>query len=266
MFDNHIHSSLSADSELSPETAVKIAIDKKLIGIAFTEHIDFEMPGFDDLYHIDFENYFHELTDINDKYKSKLIIIQGVEIGQTPHTYERNIELLNIYNFDYVLSAVHVVNGEDLYMESYFEGKGKKKSYELYLESIYNALANFQNFDMFAHLDYVSRKAPYKDKLMKYMDYSDYFDEIFKKLISMGKGFEVNTGLNKYLPFEVAFDIDILKRYKELGGEKICIGSDSHDKERIGSSFEFCIDILKQTDFHYLTYFINRKPKYLKIK
>ena len=51
---------------------------------------------------------------------------------------------------------------------------------------------------------------------------------IFKTIIPKGKGIEVNTsgfayGLDSAMP-----SIDILKLYKELGGEIITVGSDAH--------------------------------------
>ena len=58
--------------------------------------------------------------------------------------------------------------------------------------------------------------------------YSDLIDACLKSLIENGKGIEVNTsgfryGINGTYP-----SLNILKRYKELGGEIITAGSDSH--------------------------------------
>jgi histidinol-phosphatase (PHP family) len=265
MFDNHIHTIYSKDSGMQIEEAVLKAIELGLKGIAITDHIDYEMPGFDDFYIDDINKYIKDVLMYKEKYKDKLTVTLGIETGQTQGTYKKNEELLNNYKFDYVLSAIHVVNGEDVYQKSYFELKGKKKSYELYLEAVFNAIENFPDFDMFAHLDYVIRKAPYKDKSMNYSDFSDYFDEIFKSLIYKGKGFELNTGVDKFLSIDEVFDINILKRYKELGGEKICIGSDAHDKNRIASNYEYCAYALKKAGFKYLTCFLDRNPVYLEI-
>ena len=73
--------------------------------------------------------------------------------------------------------------------------------------------------------------------------YQDIIDEILKTLIQKGKGIEVNTSgyaLNKTCGFP---NFDIVKRYKELGGTIITVGTDSHTSDRVGEHVE---DVLKQ--------------------
>jgi len=88
---------------------------------------------------------------------------------------------------------------------------------------------------------------------------------IFKELIEKGKGIEVNTaGFLYNLGFPHP-DFDSLKRYKELGGEIITIGSDSHKVEHIGNNFAFVLEQLAHIGFKYITYFEDRKPVFVKI-
>ena len=47
MFDCHVHSSFSGDSDLPAELAVRVAISLGLEGIAFTDHLDLNYPHFD---------------------------------------------------------------------------------------------------------------------------------------------------------------------------------------------------------------------------
>lgn len=55
---------------------------------------------------------------------------------------------------------------------------------------------------------------------------------------------------------------DILKMYKELGGEITTIGSDAHLPEHIGYKFEDIPKILKSIGFNYYTVFENQNPKF----
>ena len=59
--------------------------------------------------------------------------------------------------------------------------------------------------------------------------------------------------------------MDTLKRYKELGGEIITIGSDGHAPEQIAWDFPKVPDILKEAGFTYFTIFKNRKPQFKKL-
>ena len=41
MFDCHVHSSFSGDSEMQCNIAIETAMDLRLYGIAFTDHLDY---------------------------------------------------------------------------------------------------------------------------------------------------------------------------------------------------------------------------------
>ena len=55
---------------------------------------------------------------------------------------------------------------------------------------------------------------------------------------------------------------DILKRYRELGGEIVTIGSDAHAPERIAADFDRACSILKKCGFRYHAIFRKRKPTF----
>ena len=81
-----------------------------------------------------------------------------------------------------------------------------------------------------------------------------------KHLIEHGKGLELNTAGWKYgLPFAHPHQ-DVLKRYKELGGEIITIGSDGHRPEHVAYDFHKVKDYLEACGFKYYTEFRQRKP------
>ena len=52
----------------------------------------------------------------------------------------------------------------------------------------------------------------------------------------------------------------ILKLYKELGGEIITIGSDSHREAHLGSNVEYVREILKSLGYKYFATFDKMKP------
>ena len=109
------------------------------------------------------------------------------------------------------------------------------------------------------HFDYVVR-APrnYEDKNLYYKDFSDHFDKIFSILIAMEMSLEINTSGAAY--GVTYMDIDILKRYKELGGEMITISSDAHHPDRVGQNFKETVQFIKDAGFSFLTHFDKGKP------
>ncbi len=118
---------------------------------------------------------------------------------------------------------------------------------------------------MYGHLDYVVRYGPTKNEKYTYAKHADIFDQILTHLIENGKGIELNTnGLRTGLgqPNPCA---DIIRRYRELGGEIITIGSDAHTPVDIASHFDEACDLLKACGFRYYCIFQSRMPEYLKL-
>ena len=97
------------------------------------------------------------------------------------------------------------------------------------------------------------------------MDYYDYIDTALRMLIEKGKGIEINTASLKYgLKYPNPCP-DILKRYRELGGEIITTGSDAHQTEYVAHRFDVIEDMLKGAGFGYYTVFERRKPVFIKL-
>ena len=113
---------------------------------------------------------------------------------------------------------------------------------------------------MLGHIDYIVRYGKTKAATYSYKEHADIIDEILKYLIEHGKGIELNMAGFKYgLGFGHPHP-DIIKRYKELGGEIITIGADGHKPEHIAYDFYRVSGILKACGFEKYTEFIERKP------
>ena len=83
------------------------------------------------------------------------------------------------------------------------------------------------------------------------------------QVIDNGKGIEVNTaGIRKYYLKDVHPNTDILRRYKELGGEIVTVGSDAHQAGWAGADFDRAAESLKAAGFEYYCTFENRVASY----
>ncbi len=263
--DYHVHSCYSSDSKTSIKDIIEAAIEKGFDSICITDHHDIDFPindeGMD--FQLDIASYVSAIADYKEQYKEKIEIRMGIEMGLMSHIAQEVNACVNAYPFDFVIGSSHLVNKVDPYYPEYYEGRTEAQSYTAYFESILENAINIKDYDVYGHLDYVVRYGPTKNKNFKYTDYSDIFEAILKQLISDGKGIEINTaGLYQNLGYPHPH-IDILKRYKELGGEIITIGSDAHITERIGYGFDVAAEHLKNAGFQYYTIFKNRKPEFL---
>lgn len=258
--DNHMHTYFSADSETMPEQMIKSAVNFGMESICITDHMDkdYYVDGIEWVY--DLKEYFKELIELQEKYKEQICIRIGMECGMQVHLGDFYKEIIKDYPFDYIIGSVHNIGGKDPYYPEFFEGRSDKAAYrDMFQETIKN-LQNFDEFDALGHLDYVVRYGKNKEKEYFYRDYADEIDEILRFLIVNGKGLEFNTAGWKYgLSFAHPHP-DILKRYKELGGEIIVLGSDAHKPEHVGYDFQKAREYLCANGFKYCTEFRCRKP------
>ena len=119
--------------------------------------------------------------------------------------------------------------------------------------------------DSFGHFDYVVRYAPHKDEYYIPSDYYDIADEFFEKIIREGIALEFNTAGLKYGMKQANPHLDLLKRYRQKGGELITIGSDGHKPEHIAWDFQKGEQFLTEAGFSYYTVYKKRKPQMLRL-
>ena len=259
--DFHTHTSFSSDSDQPMEGAVLAMLDKGLKTVCFTEHMDMDYPGGEFL--LDTTAYRAELMRLQDKYSGRIEILFGVELGLMDYLAPRLRDYTAKWNFDFVIGSSHLVEGIDPYEPEYFAKNGDYNGILRYFESILANIKAFDDFDVYGHLDYVVRYS--SQKSYHPGDYRELLDEILKALISRGKGIELNTAGLKYGLGWAHPHPEVLRSYRELGGEIITVGSDGHRAEHYAWEFSSAAEILKDTGFSYYAVFRERKPQMMKI-
>ena len=268
--DMHMHTWFSTDSEACPRDMADEAVRKGLKTICFTDHFDKDdlERGEEGIFDVD--AYFVEMQKLQEEYAGKLNIRIGIELGLRTYLKDYYEELTKKYPFDFVIGSVHNVpykkdaEGNILYTdpaaEKLFTDRTDKEAYRLMMETTLENVRTSDCFQTLGHLDYVVRYGKSREKEYSYTDYADIIDEILKLLIEKEKGLEVNSAGLKYgLPFAHPHP-DVLKRYRELGGEIITIGADAHKPEHIAYDFAKAEEILKSCGFKYYTEFFEQKP------
>ena len=267
--DCHLHSSHSGDSDTPMEDMVLQGIAQGLTAMCFTEHNDFDYPVSPGtpagMFLLNTDSYLYDLIRLKEKYADRIRLLFGIELGLQPEVLQENAILAKSYDFDFIIGSSHICHGRDPYYPDFFEGRPEEEAYREYLESVLENIRKFSNFDVYGHLDYVVRYGPHRDLYYSYEKYKDVLDRILKLLLDKGKGIELNTGGIKRGMKDFHPCRDVLKRYRELGGEIITIGSDSHDTQHIGDAFDRAAGVLKECGFEYYTVFEKRTPEFKKI-
>lgn len=265
LWDCHMHSNFSADSKTPMETMILQGIQQGLQGICFTEHYDPYYPKTPDnlIFSVDFPSYIETFFSLKEKYQKQIQLCLGVEFGLQPHLAKPFHELISNYPFDFIIGSSHVINGCDPYYPDFFKSREESAGYLEYFESTLENMKHITDFDSYGHLDYIVRYGPNKNRNYSYAKYADVFDEILKQLIKLQIAMEINTGGFHYGLGEPNPCTDIIRRYRELGGELITIGADAHTPEKIGYAFDKAAQVLTDCGFHYYTVYNERKAHFL---
>ncbi|MBP3339687.1 MAG: histidinol-phosphatase HisJ family protein [Lachnospiraceae bacterium] len=260
--DSHVHTYFSGDSQADIDKVIEQAISKGMQQIAITDHHDFLIEN--DRFVLDFNKYNEVMPKIKDKYKDKITVLYGIELGLDKRFVNELNEITTKYDFDFIIGSSHIANGIDPYFKEYWENRSIHNGMMEYFESIYENLTLFDNFNIYGHIDYAIRYTPDGTGTYEYKEYSDILDKILTTIISKGKGIEINTSnLRKGLTYTNP-TAEVIKKYKELGGEIITIGSDSHqdDENGVGFGFDVARNILSEAGFKHYNTFEKRVAKY----
>ena len=267
LFDNHNHSQFSFDgSRTSIEASARAAMSAGLKGMCFSDHCDHYVPpmkaSFEDLK----PEYFNipqqqaEIRRVQEILGKDIRLLKGIEIGMYEECHEEIRQVLQENSFDQVIASVHYIERTDPYYGEYYDDKEWKEAYGKYLETIYREMTWLEDFDIMGHYDYIVRYAPYSKTSILYRDFSDTFDEMFRYLIHEGKALEINTkSYEGHRGRIVELDHNILIRYREMGGEIISLGSDSHEPSRVGAGFLHHAALLKSLGFRWTAHYESRK-------
>lgn len=252
-FDCHIHSTFSTDSTMLIEDAIKTSKEKGL-GMIVTDHMDLNYP-IEGNFIFDCNKYFLEY----EKYRSDDFLI-GIELGLRDDCIEQNKLLISSYPFDYVIGSIHVVDNIDIFQPGFYENRDKKESYLHYLNYMYKCIKESDFFDSLGHINYVTRYAKYDDAELYYDDFREIIDEILKLIAYREKAIEINTRrLENTVTAQNMFNV--LKRFKELGGKYVTIGSDAHRTDSIGSNFDIAHKLANEANLK-IVYFKNRELQF----
>ena len=116
MFDYHVHTNYSGDCQMPMEDAIQKGITLGLKELCFTDHIDFDYPDSKFDFSVDYNKYIPHFMEAKEKYKDKITLRLGIEIGLQSHVYEKCSDIIAAFPFDWIDycdshrdSAIHYV-------------------------------------------------------------------------------------------------------------------------------------------------------------
>ena len=231
MFDQHVHSNFSFDSNEELENYVNVSNKNDIVT---TEHLDFANPiiNYEDS-SINYLKYIEEIDSLNKKYSNKFF--SGIEIGYTPNSEKRIEDFLKDKNFNLKLLSIHQ-NGLFDYMCVNKKLISLEALIQEYFEQMIQALESSIEFNVLAHFEYGIRIIDISvtdfDSLA-----SKFLNKIIELIIKKEIAFEVNTkSMYKYKK-ENLYSY-MIEKYLKKGGKLFTLGSDAHNIKDYAYKFD----------------------------
>lgn len=268
--DYHVHTEYSDDAFYPMEDAVRDAVAMGMEEICFTEHVDYGIKSDWDsgepvrywkgipLLNADYPRYMQEIRRLKEAYGEKIRIKTGMEFGVQTHTIPRFEALFARYPFDFILLSIHQVDDQEFWTQEFQRGRTQREYNERYYEEMLAVVKQYKDYSVLGHMDMLRR---YDEAgIYPFEKLRPLIEEILKTVIGDGKGIEVNTSARRYGLEGTMPSGEILKLYRELGGEILTLGSDCHKPEHLGAFIPETMDYLKQLGFSYFCTFERMKP------
>ena len=246
IFDSHMHTKFSADSEMLASEALAKAANLK-IGVVFTEHFDYGLEVNGKEFSFNPAEYMNEYKNFRGE-KVRL----GVEVGLRKFARAANENFIKQADFDLVIGSIHLVDDLDIYYPEFFADKDKVTAYKKYFQQMATE-ASVADFDVLGHIDYICRTAPYDNPEIDYATFAAEIDEVLKIVVERGKVLEVNTRrFDKNHAVEEL--VPVYKKYRELGGRFVTIGSDAHRVAAVGNYFNRALEFVHELNLTPVTF------------
>ena len=238
LFDNHVHTEFSADAEMRAEDALAAA-GVQGFGMVFTEHLDFDYPG-----ELDFTFNPQQYWQTYEPLRGDTLRL-GVEIGMQEGMEERSQAFVSEVPFDMVIGSIHLLEKKDIYYRTFYEDRTQQEVYRKYFLTMDKMLKKHSFVDVLGHIDYIARYAPYEPAGIVYAEFADEIDAVLRTAAATDTVMELNT--RRLTDRSVADELmPVYKRYYELGGRYISLGSDAHKAASIGSAFLVALQFAEQ--------------------
>lgn len=270
LIDLHLHTHISFDCQ--PTSTLEGACDAALragVGVlALTNHYELDGVLAGQIRSPDHEQEERELLEARRIYAGKLEILRGIELGQPYASPEEAERLLSARPYDVVLGSVHhLSNGVDFYdvRNKDLPDETLREMWRDYLSLLYT-VASETPVDVQTHICYPLRYLP-TEKRREITGLPggerEQFSPIFRKLAERGLALEINTAALRNPAANLPIPdpgLELLKLYRELGGEFLTLGSDAHVPGDVGTGLREGARLAEEAGFRYLTVFRERKP------
>ena len=249
-----MHTAFSHDSNVLLELYAAQASQLGIGEIAITDHVDF-MPGSPGYRYFDYDVRRKVIHETAERWAGKVAIRHGVEITYESRYEDEITEYLRTHTFDYSIGSVHSVSDSPYAranIATFVSGKTVAEAVAPYFAEVEAAIRSGM-FDTVGHLDQCKRW------LRPWFPPSDFatipasYEPLLVALVESGTALEVNSSGLRYPERETYPAGWVVARFRELGGERVTVGSDAHLPDSFAFGLEEAAEIVAAAGFDRLS-------------
>lgn len=258
--DYHSHSTISPDSVTPLYTLCKMAERAGLSELCVTDHwnlvdqLGTPQPMFS------WGASLKQYRALRDRFSGRVELRLGLEVGNGVLDPKAVEQVLSLPQLDFVIGSLHNLSPKYAAQGAYTVARqtaspdDARAMLDDYMDVLWD-LANSDGYDVLGHVIYPLRYLP-REYHMTLEPWWDKLAEILKVVIAKGKGMEINTSCGTTITDWIPY----LKLYKDLGGEVLTFGSDSHHPDTVGAGIADCVALAREAGFKWLTTYKRRTP------
>lgn len=252
--DSHMHTAFSHDSHVLLELYAAQAAEYGIGEIAITDHVDF-LPGSPGYRYFDYDVRKKVIADAAARWAGKVRIRHGVEI-----TYESRFDAeirdhLAAHRYDYTIGSIHAVKDSPYArhnVEAFARGLTVKEAVGPYFAEVERAIRS-ELFDTMGHLDQVKRWLLPWFPVEAFATIPEAYEPLLRALVETGTALEVNSSGLRYPERETYPAAWVVQRFRQLGGERVTVGSDAHLPQSFAFGIEEAAEIVAAAGFDRLS-------------
>ena len=266
LYDQHVHTCYSWDSDADPADVVRRAIEVGLAGLAFTDHFD-SHPTEWPLCRYDYERIAEVVAELREQFGDRIFIGHGIEICYQPGRMEMILDYLGRRQFDVVLLSVHWFGARALHVREHWDDLDADSGTRAYLEAVLEAAQRVRAlnrggrrvFDVLGHLDLVKRYTERYFQTFDVRSHGGLVDDILRTCMEAELVPEVNLSTLRQSLSEPSPAAWVVRRYAELGGDAMSLGSDAHTPAEVGAGVREWAAVLEREGIRRLAVFKDRQ-------
>lgn len=260
--DYHAHTTISPDARTTITQLCRAAVDAGVQEVCVTDHWNLaDQQGVLSLGPLDWTPSLKQWKAARTKFTGQVELRLGVEVGNGLLDPDAVAQTLALPELDFVIGSLHSAGDKYGHVGFYtaaHQVQTREEAVAL-LEDYVDLtlrLAQSDGYDVLGHINYPLRYLP-QEYHLTWEPWWDQLAEALRAAIAQGKGIEVNTtqataDVREWLPY--------LRLYRDLGGEVLTFGADSHRPHQVGGLIREAREVARSVGFRWVATYKRRVP------